>query len=137
MRSDTSKGSVVLSQRPPRIPRYAIRAATVAGIVWLAACPRSITDSGFTLSVAPPAANLFVNDSLQLTAALEDGGGIPVPTTYTWSSGDPSVASVDANGLVHGISAGSVTIRVTARGEEASATLTVVVDRANPPSLCA
>jgi hypothetical protein len=30
--------------------------------------------------------------------------------------------------LVHGISAGSVTIRVTARGEEASAVLTVVVD---------
>jgi hypothetical protein len=118
----------VLSQRSPRTARYAIRAAIVAGVAWLAACPRSITDNGFRLSVAPPAANLFVDDNLQLTATLADGDGTPVSTTYSWSSDDPSVASVDANGLVHGMGAGSVTIRVSARGEEASAMLTVVVD---------
>ncbi|HWC72593.1 MAG TPA: Ig-like domain-containing protein [Gemmatimonadales bacterium] len=128
MRPDTSKGTVGLLQRPSRIARYGIRTAIVAGLVWLAACPHSITESAFVLSVAPPSANLFVNDNLQLTATLKDQSGNPVAATFAWTSDNPSVASVDATGLVHGLAAGSAKIVAAAQGQEAVAVLTVKVD---------
>ena len=117
-----------MEHRHARTTIYAIRTAIIAGVAWLAACPHSITDSGFLLSVAPSSANLFVDDNLQLTASLKDQDGTGIATTFTWSSNDPSIASVDGNGLVRGVAAGSATIHVTARGQEAATTLTVVLD---------
>ncbi len=53
--------------------------------------------------------NLFVGSTLPLKATVE-GEENPV---FTWSSSDTSVATVDQNGVVTGISEGAVTISVT------------------------
>jgi hypothetical protein len=100
----------------------------VVVVVILAACPRSITDAGFALTVAPAAANLFVDDSVRFRATLVDRNGAAVATPMSWSVDNPGVATVDSLGMVRGVASGSATIRVSARGEIASAALVVVVD---------
>ena len=87
-----------------------------------------ITDSGFTLTVSPAAANLFVGDSTRFTATLLDRNGTAVSAPKSWSVDNPSVARVDTAGLVHGLAAGSATVRVSASGEEATAAIVIVVD---------
>lgn len=46
--------------------------------------------------------------------------------SFTWSSSAPTVASVDANGVVTGVSAGSATITAAADGKSGTAALTVI-----------
>ena len=94
----------------------------------LGACPRSITDPSYTLTVAPTAANMFVDDSGRFNAQLRDNAGTAVPVPLTWSIDNPAVASIDATGMVLARTSGSTTIRVSAKGETASASLVVVVD---------
>lgn len=61
-----------------------------------------------TIEVDPKEATIHVDDTKQL-AAITDPGDIK----YTWSSNNPSVATVDANGLVTGVSSGKANIRAT------------------------
>ncbi len=57
------------------------------------------------------------------------GGRLLGPSEVTWVSLNPLIATVDANGLVRGISSGSgtatTTVRVTHRGVTATAAVTV------------
>jgi hypothetical protein len=46
-------------------------------------------------------------------------------TTVTWSSGDDTIATVDSNGLVTGVGAGSVNIKAVCGGIEVTKALTV------------
>lgn len=64
------------------------------------------------------------NKTITLTATCSDGGEV------TWSSSDPTVASVEA-GVVTGLKVGTATI--TAKREEANATCTVKVVDPNAP----
>ena len=50
----------------------------------------------------------------QLFASLLDASGNAVPTTITWSAETPGVASVDQNGVIHALAAGSAVFRATA-----------------------
>jgi cell wall-associated NlpC family hydrolase len=84
------------------------------------------------LQIAPTNPEIRVQQSVGLTAAAFDQSGIQVPVppgSYSWSSDASQVASVDASGLVHGISPGFATITVThtATGV-ASSTLVKVTD---------
>ena len=94
----------------------------------LGACPKSITDSGLELTVSPASATLFVDDTQRLTASLTDQNGAPIDAPLTWSVDRPEVASVDATGLVHALSQGTATVQVSARGQSASAAISVSVD---------
>jgi len=63
------------------------------------------------VSVSPGNATLPVDETVQLTATV-----LPANATdpgVTWSSNDISVATVDENGLVTGVSVGETTISVT------------------------
>ncbi len=60
-----------------------------------------------------------VGKTLQLTSA---------PANVTWTSLDTSKATVDANGLVTGVSSGEVTIKASANGKEQTIVITVVAD---------
>jgi uncharacterized protein YjdB len=80
------------------------------------------------LTVAPAAANLFVDDSLRLSATLIDRNGAVVSASMSWSVDNAAVARIDSTGVVRGVAPGSATIRVSARGQTASATLVVVAD---------
>ncbi len=78
--------------------------------------PVSVTD----ISVSPSTATLDVGDSLQFSAS---GGSAP----YTWSSSNPGVAGINANGRLTTLRAGStVVIATDANGQQGStATITV------------
>jgi len=71
----------------------------------------TITFSG-RLPTDPP---LPVGFEDQIFATLRDGAGAVVPTaTFTWVSETPAAAGIDANGVIHALSAGTATFRATA-----------------------
>lgn len=50
----------------------------------------------------------------QLFASIEDASGNPIVTTFTWTSETPGIASVDQNGVMTALAAGTAIIRATA-----------------------
>jgi len=50
----------------------------------------------------------------QLFATLRSPSNVVIPTTITWSSDTPDVASIDARGVVHALAAGTAILRATA-----------------------
>ncbi|HEV8399275.1 MAG TPA: DNA/RNA non-specific endonuclease [Gemmatimonadales bacterium] len=74
----------------------------------------------------------------QLFATLRDGLGQPVVTTFTWTSESPALASIDQNGVMHALGAGSATFRATAGdGTTAAFTLPMAVATASTTALYA
>lgn len=67
------------------------------------------------IAVTPPSADLFRQESIQLSAQAFNPSG-SVSANFTWSSSDPSVASVDANGNVTANAIGSAYIFASAQG---------------------
>lgn len=77
------------------------------------------------VALRPESGSIRVGRTLQLTATV-------VPYTaenkaVTWSSSDPSVATVDENGLVTGMAAGEAIITVTTVDGNKTATATITV----------
>jgi DNA/RNA endonuclease G (NUC1) len=72
--------------------------------------PNFLRFSGRLRSDAP----LPVGFEDQLFATLLDGTGTAVPSTFTWSTETPAVASIDANGVMHARAEGTATFRATA-----------------------
>jgi DNA/RNA endonuclease G (NUC1) len=50
----------------------------------------------------------------QIFATLRSGTGTTIVTTFTWSSETPAIASVDANGVMRALAAGTAVLRATA-----------------------
>jgi len=65
----------------------------------------------------------------QLFATLRDGlSGATIPSTFTWTSETPAIATIDALGVMHALSAGSAVFRATAAdGTTATWTLPTIV----------
>ncbi|MGH7605962.1 MAG: Ig-like domain-containing protein, partial [Gemmatimonadales bacterium] len=97
-------------------------------LLLIGGCPRTITDPGYDLAIAPTTASLFVDDSVQFRASLRDKDGADVPAEFTWRSHAPLVATVDAGGWVHGRGPGSAVVEVSAVGLSATATVSVARD---------
>jgi Bacterial Ig-like domain (group 2)/Calcineurin-like phosphoesterase len=118
-----------LNPRSHPAPRYAwIGGIGVAIVVMLGACPGTITDPSYILTLSPRTANLFVDDSRQFSASLVDDTGSPVTAPLSWSIDNTSVAQVDAAGLVRAIAPGTATLEVSGQGQTATASVTVVAD---------
>ncbi|WP_163541771.1 discoidin domain-containing protein [Occultella kanbiaonis] len=80
------------------------------------------TSSGVLVELDKPALELLPGDADQLTPRRN---GVPTdPGAFTWTSADPSVAGVDAAGLVTGVALGSTTVSATGDG---GATVTIPV----------
>jgi DNA/RNA endonuclease G (NUC1) len=87
-----------------------------------------------SVSVDPLSATLNIASTQGFTATGLAANGDPVPdATFTWSSSDTSVATVNANGVVLAVSAGDAIIRATA-ANGLSATASVHVNPGAPPS---
>ena len=70
----------------------------------------SISFSGRLASDAP----LPIGFEDQLFATLRSGTGTTIPTTFTWSSDTPAIATIDATGVMRAVGAGTAVIRATA-----------------------
>lgn len=78
--------------------------------------------------IDPSGAELEVGHSLQLTALNAAGEPIEV----SWSSSDPSVASISAGGLVSGVGAGTAMVTAKSRRDRATAQISVIGAAAQP-----
>jgi uncharacterized protein YjdB len=81
-----------------------------------------------SITLDPPTATLNVGGSVNLTSTGNFSNGVstvPYNSHLTWSSSAPTVATVDAFGVVTAIGAGTATIRASASGITGTATVTV------------
>ena len=73
----------------------------------------TVAQRAVEMRVWPEADTLLAEDTLRLSAEAKDANGhLLTHPEFTWSSGDESVATVDAGGLVTGVAAGSVEMKV-------------------------
>lgn len=87
----------------------------------------TVDQKASAVAVAAPGDTLKAGETMQLSASSEDSGGTPISgATYAWTSSDDSVATVDANGVVTAVSAGTATISATLDGAKGNAGVTVV-----------
>lgn len=87
-----------------------------------------------TVTVSPAAVSLAVGATTTLQATVKDAQGNTMSgQTVTWSTNDPSKATVNANGVVTGIAAGSATITATASGKSGASSITVTAPPPPPP----
>lgn len=88
------------------------------------------------VEVSPSSVTIAKNSSQQFSALARDANGNPVPgVTFTWSSDNPNIASVDANGLVLGMAEGSATITASTGGLSRAATIQVTFRIFTSPTL--
>jgi hypothetical protein len=81
------------------------------------------------MAIVPGATTLDLGQQLALIAVATDSTGVGVATTdVVWASSDPTVAAVDANGLVTAVGAGTASI-VGSRIGGARATAVITVAR--------
>lgn len=114
-------------RRRPRDGPVGLACVVLCGMV-LASCGDSPSGpSAEQVSVSSPQGTLLaVGRSVQLTATATDRAGRPITTGFTWSSSNPSVATVSGAGSVRGIAAGSATISAELGGATGRITLQVV-----------
>ncbi len=86
-------------------------------------------DTPPTVTISAPTPEIGVKKTVQLTAALEPAQS----GSFEWSSSNNSVATVDSNGLVTGVSVGRTTITATERSLGVTGTYVVYVERVKLP----
>lgn len=87
--------------------------------------PISVTLGSLTVAVTPSPSTVAVGATTTLTATITESTGGPVAGTATWATSNPGVATVDALGVVSGVSAGQTNIVATFLGVAGSSTITV------------
>jgi len=79
-----------------------------------------------SVAVTPASATLQAGQTVQLAATPKDANGNALSgRVIGWSSSNPSVATVNASGLVTGVAAGSATITAVSEGKSGGAAITV------------
>lgn len=79
-----------------------------------------------SVTVEPPNPVVGVGAQAPLTPVPKDANGNTLTNrVFTWATSDAAVATVDGQGVVTGVAAGSAQITATAEGKSGSATLTV------------
>jgi len=103
--------------------------AAIAASSWQS-CSNESTGPGSSaiasVTVAPAAVTIGPTDTLRLVAVATDAAGnILTGRTITWSTSDPSRATVSTSGLVTGVAQGSATISATSEGKAGQSAITV------------
>jgi len=79
-----------------------------------------------TVAVAPPTSSIREGAKVELTATAKDANGATLAgRAPTWSTSAAGIASVNASGVVTGVSAGTATITATIEGKAGTAAITV------------
>ena len=80
-----------------------------------------------SMSITPGSATVATGQSAGFTARVKDQNGNQMSgQSISWSSSNPSVATVNSNGYVTGVAPGSATITATSGSLSASASVSVV-----------
>ena len=82
-----------------------------------------------TINVEQSNVSIKVGETIQLNATVQGAS-----QTITWTSSDTSIATVDENGIVTAIKAGSATVTANANGVECSTIITVTSKTNNSSS---
>lgn len=83
-----------------------------------------------SVHVRPDSASLRTGSTAQLSATVTDASGDTLDRAVTWSSEDPSVASVSDSGVVTGEASGTTQVEATTGGESGSAVIVVEENQA-------
>jgi hypothetical protein len=101
----------------------------VVPILFVSACTSEeiVLVSITSVEVVPANVNAVQGDRLQLTATVHDArNGELTSVVVEWRSDDPSIASVDANGVLTAHAPGTVLVHATFQGVSGSATVVVL-----------
>lgn len=79
----------------------------------------AVTPVGLTLGIG-------INQQYTATATYSDGSSADLTNGVTWSSSDPTIASISSSGLATTVAAGQATISASVSGLSDQSTLTVV-----------
>jgi alpha-tubulin suppressor-like RCC1 family protein len=94
-------------------------------------------DPVYSVEVRPSSASVAVGTTFQLEARVRTGNAFTQPIVtdrlVTWTSSNTDVITVDATGLLTGVSAGSATITATSEGIIGTAPVTVTVPASIAP----
>jgi len=80
------------------------------------------------VAVNPAGAEIFRNETTTFTAKAYNSANTEVSATFTWTSQDPAVATVDGNGKVTAVGLGNTLITATASGIIGQAEVNVLPD---------
>ena len=86
-----------------------------------------------TITLSPISSSIASSDSQQLTASTFNQYNQNIAATITWSSSDETKATVDVNGLVTGVVAGSVTITASSGTVSGTASITITAPATTEP----
>ncbi len=88
----------------------------------------SVVQEAGSITISPESATLeTVGATVQMEAVVHDTGNSVIPgAAVMWSTGDPSIATVDNNGLVTAVSSGTTQITATSVAVSESAPVSVV-----------
>lgn len=113
IKAEESSGSSAVSslQLNAKTGRWITRRRNFGRCNSLPLPPYDMTFSG-RLPISDPALPVGFED--QIFATMLDTLGATVPTTFTWSSDTPELASIDARGVMHALAAGQAVFRATA-----------------------
>jgi alpha-amylase len=120
---ETHRGSVTLDVQPGSNPATAVTLAPV-----MVDSPITVSVGRFAVAVSPGTRMLTVGETSRLEASIVDGSGAVVPGAVSWASTNPSIASVDATGLVTARRAGAARV-VAVHGPAAGAATITVADK--------
>ena len=91
--------------------------------------PRQVTvpkPESLVVSISPPGATIYVGSTLELKGSVSSEGGEPHEShTFIWTTNNPAVLTVNAEGRLSGVSTGTAAVRATVRGAWEEATIRV------------
>jgi uncharacterized protein YjdB len=98
-----------------------------SGVATVTVGPPSVA----SVTVAPATVRVPVRASLQLQATVFDRSGRTLAgRPVTWTSGDPTVVTVDAAGIITSVKPGTATITATSAGQQGRSEVTVIAGAA-------
>ncbi len=125
---DDRRGRTDIVRKPFCLPSWLFALFTACLVVLAAGCGGGKTSDSISITISNQM--IAVGGTAQLTATDTNSvtGPSNVTNSVTWTSSDPSVATVTAAGLLKGVGAGSAT--VSAASKKATGSLSVSINAA-------